>query len=94
MAGRHLLRRPAAVDGADYAFDPRQAKAFCDGVAHRAAGDELTNPISDNPFDQGQEAENWRAWITGWEHANLAAPGDVDGLNCAVFGAVAESPPP
>jgi len=89
MAGRHIIRRPGNFTlSDDYAFDPRQARAFCDGMAYRAGGTGVARPRDDNPFESAQEAENWTAWDSGWAHADDAFGTNIDGAACAVYGLV------
>lgn len=71
-------------------FNPREQKAFCDGMAHRLADTAANNPITDNPFDNTNvEGDNEIAWDAGWNAADGDAGGALDPLNCALEGTVA-----
>jgi len=53
-----------------------ESKAFCEGVAHRTAGDALEKPVTDNPHVAGSSASI--AWIDGWDIADGKAGSAVD----------------
>jgi len=54
--------------------DPRESKAYCEGMFHRSTGTALAAPITDNPHVLGSDA--FTAWAAGWTVADDAA-GDV-----------------
>ena len=78
------------ADFFDAAFSPVNAQAFCEGMAHRAAGTEITNPIADNPYPADPEGELNLAWDEGWTSAEGAAGGTISSTvaqNCPLAGA-------
>ena len=87
MAGKTNFVQPGKLD---YTFAPGEAQAFCAGLAYRAAGTQLSNPITDNPHPGDPEAGLNFAWDEGWTFAdNQAGPGPFFGLNCPVPQAIA-----
>lgn len=51
------------------------AKAFSEGIYHRAGGTAVARPIADNPHEVGSEAHD--AWDRGWTVADSASPGAI-----------------
>ena len=81
-----------------YGFFPNYAKAFCQGLTHRAAGTLLSAPVADNPYSSETDIGHRLAWLEGWLQADNAAgvvPIGVghDGVaNCALDPALVISP--
>jgi len=72
-------------------FDPRAAKAFCDGMAYRQSDTALNAPSTDNPFDVTIEFDCYEGWAKGWNEADALAGGNLTVQNnrsCNVTGAV------
>jgi len=87
MAGKtnFTIQPPATSSDDDYAFAPREAKAFCLGMSYRHGGTLIDRPNTDNPFTIAQELGNFNAWQKGWEFADAAAGSVItDTLNCAI----------
>ena len=51
------------------------AKAFSEGIYHRAGGTAAARPITDNPHEVGSRDHD--AWDRGWTVANSASPGAI-----------------
>ena len=84
MAGKHVYS--AAVK--NYEYNPRTARAWCEGMAYRAGGTLLGRPITDQPY-AAPHLDELTAWAAGWTHADGFAPaGVLDPLNCAIVAAV------
>lgn len=87
MAGRTNF---AQVGKLQYGFSPENAQAFCEGMAFRTTGTEITAPITANPFAADPEGELELAWEEGWNSANNAAGGTIPSQvaqNCPLTGA-------
>ena len=84
MAGKHIFSIVPQV----WEYNPRTARAYCEGVAYRQAGTELGNPKTDNPYAK-PNSDELDAWGEGWEFANLDTGSAITPTNCAVYGTVA-----
>jgi hypothetical protein len=51
------------------------ARAFSEGIYHRAGGTAAARPLTDNPHEVG--SENHDAWDRGWAVANSASPSAI-----------------
>ena len=51
------------------------ARAFSEGIYHRAGDTAANRPITDNPHEVG--SENHDAWDRGWTVADSASPGAI-----------------
>lgn len=56
-----------------------QAKAFDEGLQHRAASTAAGAPLTDNPHEVGSEEHD--AWDRGWQVADDASPGAISQSN-------------
>ena len=67
----------------------KHAKAYCEGMAHRATGTGLQAPVTDNPHVAASDAGV--AWIAGWTFADDAEGGAIDSSAtcCSVSGTIA-----
>jgi len=69
------------------AGDAKNARAFCEGMQHRAQGTAANFPLADNPHEASNEAHT--SWDLGWAVTDDAAGGTIDpddAPNCAVPG--------
>ena len=69
-------------------FVPKNSRAFCDGMAHRASGTALAKPITDNPED-GLGTDYEASWDAGWTEAHAVAGGSFTSATakcCALVG--------
>ena len=51
------------------------ARAFSEGIYHRAQGTAAAFPITDNPLQQGSDED--AAWDRGWQVADDASPSAI-----------------
>ena len=66
-------------DANNNAANFRSSRAFCEGLAFRALGTALEQPLNANPHVLGSEA--FAAWQAGWAVTNAAAGSTVNKAN-------------
>lgn len=59
----------------------KNSKAFCEGMAYRAAGTAIAQPKTDNPHASGSDAAV--SWEDGWDVAAAAAGSVISKANAA-----------
>ena len=72
-------------------FKPKEAQAFCEGMAHRQSDTGANAPITDNPHSADSQGGLKDAWDAGWTEAEALSGGNLTVVNnrcCNIVGAV------
>lgn len=70
-------------------YQPKEAQAFCEGMAWRLSGTAAAKPKSSNPYVIATQNDLKLAWDNGWDSAQANSPGALVRYNCALSGTVA-----